>query len=59
MVDKSFLIDPRLKLWAQVDIVVKEILDGNYLRLHCPDNEYAEKFTKAVDSKLKSMGIEL
>ena len=63
MVDKSFLIDSRVrkcgKFWEQVDLVVREIMDGNDLRLHCPDDEYAQKFTKAVDDKLKQMGIEL
>lgn len=57
MVEKSFLIDPRIKdvfkFWEQVDIVVSEILDGNDLRILCPDDEYAQKFTKAVDEQLK------
>lgn len=63
MVDKSFLIDSRVrkggKFSEQVDLIVREILDGNHLRLHCIDDDYAQKFTKAVDDKLKSMGIEL
>jgi len=56
MSEKTFLVDTRLqdeKFCEQVQLVVQEILEGNVLRIHCPNAEYAERFGKAIESEIK------